>query len=97
MFVSLFAKYCFGSEEYIDDARESLQAANRTIADLRKEKMENGSISSNDLIQVIDIEVFPTFFLRPNKLMLNYTKWNCDEVTMELPVFIEYLKVEPWE
>ena len=96
-FILNFAKYCFGSEEYIDDARESLQAANRTIADLRKEKMENGSISSNDLIQVIDIEVFPTFFLRPNKLMLNYTKWNCDEVTMELPVFIEYLKVEPWE
>lgn len=51
---------------------------------------------SNDLIQVIDIEVF-NIFLRPNKLMLNYTKWNCDEVTMELPVFIEYLKVEPWE
>ena len=59
--------------------------------------MENNILSENGLIRLTSLEIYPTFFLGPNRLILNYYKWNEAEITMELPVFIEYLKVEPWE
>ena len=96
-FILNFAKYCFGSEELVDITREYLYAANRSIEEYRQEHMENNILSENGLIRLTSLEIYPTFFLRPNRLILNYFKWNAFEVTMELPVFIEYLKVEPWE
>ena len=96
-FILNFAKYCFGSEELVDITRENLYAANRSIEEYRQEKMENNLLTENGLIRLTSLEIYPTFFLRPNRLILNYYKWNEGELTMELPVFIEYLKVEPWE
>ena len=74
-----------------------MYAANRSIEEYRQEKMENNLLTENGLIRLTSLEIYPTFFLRPNRLILNYYKWNEGELTMELPVFIEYLKVEPWE
>jgi len=96
-FILNFAKYCFGSEKFVEGTREDLSAANRNIEEYRQEQMENNILSENGLIRLTSLEIYPTFFLRPNRLILNYYKWNSAEVTMELPVFIEYLKVEPWE
>ncbi len=96
-FILNFAKYCFGSEEFVDLSREDLYAANRSIEEYRQEHMKNNILSENGLIPLTSLEVYPTFFLRPNRLILNHYKWNEAEITMELPVFIEYLKVEPWE
>ena len=96
-FILNFAKYCFGSEKFVEGTREDLNAANRSIEEYRQEQMENNILSENGLIRLTSLEIYPTFFLRPNRLILNYFKWNAFEVTMELPVFIEYLKVEPWE
>ena len=96
-FILNFAKYCFGSEKFVEGTREDLGAANRNIEEYRQEQMENNILSENGLIRLTSLEIYPTFFLRPNRLILNYYKWNSAEVTMELPVFIEYLKVEPWE
>ena len=96
-FILNFAKYCFGSEEFVDLSREDLYAANRSIEEYRQEQMENNILSENGLIRLTSLEIYPTFFLRPNRLILNHYKWNEAEITMELPVFIEYLKVEPWE
>ena len=96
-FILNFAKYCFGSEEFVDLSREDLYAANRSIEEYRQEQMENNILSENGLIRLTSLEIYPTFFLRSNRLILNHYKWNEAEITMELPVFMEYLKVEPWE
>lgn len=95
-FVQAFAQYCLGDSALMEYCAERLDRTDTTLTELKAELEDSSGepCTQEKFIGYLLNHAF--FYLRSGKLIIAYDKWNDGDVTVELPVFEEFLKVEPW-
>ena len=87
-FIDNFVTYCVGNGEEKEFFREKLQTADVKFGDY----MKNGK-SGSPTGYLLN---YSFFYFRSGKLLLAWHEYDGFDLTMELPVFEDYIKVEPW-
>ena len=99
-FIVGFSEICLGgdTQKDLEWAAAILENANTTFTELWNQLIIEYDGEENILSFSGYMATKPSFYLRPSRVIIETTPyWGDSDVTIELPVFEEFLKVEPWQ